>query len=165
MTTTLGNRPSNVPPPVSVPWRLRSTDVGGVAWPPAESFIQPGGGANAETPTFNRPERFCLKVGASFIVATSGQAWIRYDYKLSLLINYAAYGADLNGIPYFRKANSWIGNPDPWFGVSIEGLFYLEANTNYVVRLLTAYNNGACQTFQSGGYWNMWAYTLGEGAY
>jgi hypothetical protein len=162
MPTNLGARPSTSPLSTVVGVKKRGNVTGAtVAYPAADNFILPGDGSGATTGTFNRSERFWLCCGGDFISYTT-PGWVTYYYKLRLLVN-GSYANDLNGNQTFQKANVW-GGAD-WFGSSIEGRYYCEANTNYEVYLLSGGANAAGSYYQSSGHWNMWAYTVGEGVY
>jgi|tagenome__1003787_1003787.scaffolds.fasta_scaffold20384714_2 hypothetical protein len=163
MPTLLGARPAAVPLPTGVGYKKLSPGNGPVAWPPQDNWIAASDTVGGETTTFNRPERFWLKAGACIIARSTG-AWTRYDYKLRLVVN-GAYGNDLNGTNAFQKATSNENHTDGWWGHSIEGLYYCEANTNYVVYLLSDGGGAGCQYYQHQVHWHLWAYTIGEGVY
>lgn len=163
MTTRLAARASNVPLPFGLSSKIfGGGSVGTVAWPGAENWILPGTGPGAATATFNRPERFWLRAGACFIAYNATGTWVRYDYKLRLLVS-GAYGNDLNGINFFQKATP-NGGGTQWWGNSVEALFFCEANTDYQVYLLSAGGGAANNYYQAQVHWNLWAYTIGEGA-
>ena len=106
-----------------------------------------------------------MKAGASIIASpVNAGYWTAYVYKLRLLVN-GAYNNDLNGVQQFIKYNSVEAHPDSWWGTSIEGLYYCEANTNYEVYLLSGYAGGDTYYYRSSGHMNIWAYTIGEGVY
>ena len=91
--------------------------------------------------------------------------WTRYDVALYLLINGAAYGADLNGQTYMQNADSQSAAGGLWDGQSIETKFFCEASTTYHVRLLTQNSPANVYYYQHPIHINMWAYTVGEGVY
>src|SRR6188768_2648809 len=107
MAVALGNLPSNAPLPTGTVGRKIGAATGAVLWPQAENWILPGGGDNGRTRVFSSSRRFLLNVGASIITQSSDSSWVRRDYKLQLIVN-GAYGNDLNGINFFRKANTWL---------------------------------------------------------
>lgn len=164
MTTALAARSSNVPLPTGTVLKRRGVDSAAPAWPGPENFLYGGPSLNAETGVFRRPERFWLAAGASIIEsATSTAAWLRVDYELRLVVN-GAYGNDLNGINFFQKATAAYPTANSWQGVSIEGKFFCEANTDYNVYLLSKSNTANAAYYQAQVHWNMWGYTIGEGA-
>lgn len=169
MTTSLAARPSAQPLPMGTALARRAVSYGSVIFPGPENFLWGGPGSagqTGETGVFNRPERFWLHAGASFICYNAAaNTWTRYDYELRLVVN-GNYGNDLNGINFFQKANPvWGSAGDPWLGVSISGLFFCEANTNYTVYLLSKGSPANVYYYQSPNHYNIWAYTIGEGAY
>ena len=165
MATNLAIRPSNVPLPTGVNDRRRhASEVGAVAWPGAENWLLVAPGVGGEVGPFNRPERFWLKAGASIIAGVYAGGWTRYDYQLRLVVN-GSYGNDLNGINLFQKANSGEMHTNYWQGISIEGLWYCEANTNYIVYLLSKGYGTNTYYWQGFNHYNLWAYTIGEGVY
>lgn len=164
MTTALAQRATDAPLPTGISYhKIGGGSVGSVAWPPADNFLYPGTGPGGDTIAFNRPERFWLKAGAS-IIANGPAAWARYDYGLELVANGVYGGTDLNGIAFFQKANA-LGGGTTWWGASIESLWFCEANTNYVVDLVSKGNGAGCTYYQATVHWNLWAYTIGEGVY
>lgn len=169
MPSNLAARPSNLPLPMGTILAKKAVSYGGVVWPNAENYLWGGpgsGGQTGGTGTFRRPERFWLFAGAS-VIAMNGTAgtWTRHDYQLRLVVN-GAYANDLNGINFFLKAGVAQGvATDPWNGMSISGLFYCEANTDYEVYLLSKNNPTGISYWQSPNHYNLWAYTLGEGVY
>jgi hypothetical protein len=166
MPTNLGVRPNTAPLPTGTAVKKRGKTGAGVgsAYPAPDNFILPGDGSGALIGPFNRPERFWLHAGAS-IISYQPSGWIRYDYKLRLVTG-GGYNNDLNGSQTHQKANVWGGSAtDPWWGTSVEALFYCEANTDYTVYLLSASSSPNGVYYQSSGHWNMWGYTIGEGVY
>ena len=165
MAIALGVQPSNAPLPMGQSWPIRVANYGGIARPAAGNWMWQGPGTvnGMQVGPFQRPYRFCLKVGASYIAYMQG-AWERFDWWLRLVVN-GGYGNDLNGIGLVQKAMSSEGTShhDPWIGCSIEALFYCEANTAYHVQELTAGGTGIY--YQSDGHNNMWAHTVGEGMF
>ena len=167
MATNLAAQPSNAPLPTGITLSKRAADYGSVSWPGVDNYLWMGPGAGnvgGNTGIFNRPERFWLKAGASLITLPTGTGWIGYVYAMRLVVN-GGYNNDLNGIGIFTKYNSVETHSDSWWGSSIESLFYCEKNTNYEVYLLSRYGGGNVYYYQSNGHMNMWAYTIGEGAY
>lgn len=163
MPTNLGARPLHAPLPTGVPFRKPGAGSTGPAWPGAENFLYPGDGSGGDTRVFNRSERFWLRAGACTIVA--GPGWTRYDYQLRLVVN-GSYGNDLNGINFFQKANVAGGlGGNGWWGISIEGLFYCEKNTDYIVYFLSKGGGASCAYYQASVHYYLWAYTIGEGVY
>ena len=165
MATNLGVRPSNIPLPMGIAGRRIGASHQAPAWPGVDNFILPGDGAGGMHGPFNRPERFWLHCGATFICSCAYPGWISYYYKWQLVVN-GSYGPDLLGSDNrFQKVNSGEQHPDGWFGTSVEGLYYCEANTDYSVYLLSGGGGASCNYYQSEGHYNIWAYTVGEGAY
>ena len=164
MATNLSARASGAPLPTGLTAKKPGAGNTGVAWPAIDNWLLPGDGSGAELGPFNRPERFWLRAGASFIEHCAAAAWTRYDYKWRLVVN-GAYGNDLLGFNAVQKANSNSANPNPWWGISIEALWYCEANTNYIAYLLSAGNGASSSYYQYVGHYNIWAYTIGEGVY
>ena len=163
MTTSLAARAADAPLPVGVSYKKPGGGGQTVAWPPAENFIYPGTGVGGDTMAFNRPERFWLRAGA-ILSAVGPASWARYDYELRLVVN-GNYGNDLNGINFFQKANACGGGTQGW-GTSIESLWFCEANTSYIVYLLSKGGDGQGVTYYQSQYsWALWAYTIGEGVY
>jgi hypothetical protein len=125
-----------------------------------------GGSVNdGQIGPFNLPYRYWLCAGANWMAAVSAGAWTRYDVALYLLINGAAYGADLNGQTYMQNADSQTAAGGSWDGQSIETKFFCEANTTYHVRLLSQNSPASTSYYQHPVHMNMWAYTVGEGVY
>lgn len=168
MTTVLGARPTNAPLPFGNILAKRGADYGSVTWPSTDNYLWMGPGAgntSGSTGVFNRPERFWLKAGAAMIaLPIPASGWVAYVYALRLVAN-GNYANDLNGNGTFTKYNSVETHPDGWWGTSIESLWFCEANTNYEVYLLSRYGGGNTYYYQSNGHLNLWAYTIGEGAY
>ena len=170
MTTALGARPSATPLPTGTILSKRSSDAGSVVWPSTDNYLWMGpgaGGVSGSTGVFNRPERFWLKAGSSHIASpVTAAGWYAYVYALRLVVA-GNYGNDLNGYGTHTKYNSCDGpgGGNNWWGASIEALFYCEANTDYQVYLLSRYAGGNVYYYQSNVHMNLWAYTIGEGAY
>lgn len=163
MPSNLSARSSALPLPHGLSYRKwGGGSVGSVAWPPAENFLYPGTGPGGDTMVFNRPERFWLRAGG-FCICNGPAAWTRYDYELRLVTG-GGYNNDLNGINFFQKANA-TGGGTTWWGTAIEGLWFCEANTDYMVYFLSKGGGGSCTYYQSQGHWGLWAYTIGEGVY
>lgn len=164
MATALAARRADAPLPTGACYKkIGGGSVGTVAWPPTDNFIYPGTGVGGDTIAFNRPERFWLKSGACCI-CNGPAAWTRYDYGMELVVNGVYGGADLNGISFVQKANA-CGGGTTWWGFSIEALWYCEANTNYTVDFVSKGNGSGATYYQATVHWNLWAYTIGEGAY
>jgi len=165
MASNLGNRSSNSPLPMGQCIRKLGNNPGAApAWPPPENWIDPGDGTGGAIGLFNRPERFWLHAGGNCIARTDG-GWIRYDYQLRLVVN-GSYGNDLNGINFYQKANSLEDHAgNGWWGTSIEGMFYCEANTDYTVHFLSKSSTVSSYYYQHQVHYNMWGYTIGEGVY
>lgn len=159
MTTALGARLSNMPLPTGVTLRKKAPSVGSAVWPGTDNFLLVD--ADGSTGVFRRPERFWLKAGASIICTPTAATWTAYVYALRLVVN-GSYANDLNGNQIFTRYNS-VQND--WWGTSIESLFYCEANTDYMVYLLSRYGGGNTYYYRSPEHMNLWAYTIGEGVY
>lgn len=165
MTTALGSRPSATPLPTGITANKRGADVGGITWPATDNFLIVD--TDGSTGVFRRTERFWLRVGASLIASpVTAAGWYAYVYALRLVVN-GSYGNDLNGYGTHTKYNSCDGpgGGNNWWGSSISALFYCEANTDYMVYLLSRYAGGNVYYYRSNGHINMWAYTIGEGVY
>lgn len=165
MPSNLSTRSLDSPLPNGIAYRKFGSAGGAqVVWPGGDAFIYPGTGAGGDTIAFNRPERFWLRAGAGFIAYTPGGAWSRYDYALELVARGVYGGADLNAIAFWQKANG-NGGGTSWWGTTIESLWFCEANTNYVVDLVSKGNGPSNNYYQQQVHWNLWAYTIGEGVY
>lgn len=167
MTTNLADRSLDLPLPTGLSYRkFGGGSAGSVAWPPAENFLYPGTGPGGDTMFFRRPERFWLRAGGNCIAYSTSGSWNRYDYELRLCVSTGSnYANDLNGINFFQKAQAFGGGTD-WWGTSIEGLWFCEANTDYAVYFLSKGGNASGNYYyQAQGHYNLWAYTIGEGVY
>jgi hypothetical protein len=164
MATNLGVRPSNAPLPHGYGFWKPGGGNAAPAWPPAQNFLYPGDGTGGDTQVFNRPERFWLHAGANVMNGSNVGGWTRYDYGLKLVVN-GAYGNDLNGVGFTQKAHSNESHGGTWLMTSIEALFYCEANTNYIVYLVSLGGGGNMLYYQYFTHYNLWAYTIGEGVY
>jgi hypothetical protein len=167
MPTTLGARSGGAPLPTGVITNLLPANVGSATWPATDNWLLPGTGGGGRTGVFRRSERFWLRAGASIITqpVTAAQ-WVAYVYAMRLVVN-GSYGNDLNGNGTFTKYNSCDGpaGGNNWWGSSIAALFFCEANTDYEIYLLSRYAGGNTYYWQGAPHYNMWAYTIGEGAY
>jgi hypothetical protein len=167
MATALGARPMNIPIPTGAAMKVPVAEVGNVIYPATDNWLLPGTGGGARTGVYRRTERFWLRAGASTIaLPTAGGAWTAYVYAMRLVVN-GSYGNDLNGYGIHTKYNSVDGpaGGNNYWGTSISCLFYCEANTDYEVYLLSRYGGGNVYYYQANSHYNMWAYTIGEGAY
>ena len=160
----MGVRPNTAPLPTGASVKKRGrTDTGAnVAYPGNDNYLLPGDGSGAAIGPFNRPERFWLHAGGYAILY--GPSWTSTYYKLRLVVN-GAYNNDLNGLQISEKCTPMGGASDAWFGVSIEMLYYCEANTDYQVYLLAGGGGAGGVHYQWHAHWNMWGYTIGEGVY
>lgn len=168
MATNLGARASNARLPLGYPSRSFANYDGQTNWPPNNAGMTLDAFGKCATQTFNRPERFVLKVGATTICrVAAGQGFARYDMKLQLAVG-SNYVNDLNGYCVFQKANWVVGTIDNnWKGTTIEGIWLCEANTPYYVNFLSGWDvaPGYVYYYRHPFYMNLWAYTFGEGAY
>lgn len=159
----LGARSTASPLPAGRPTRHAVASGGTTGFPAAENWIASSGGISQLGP-FNLPYRFWLNAIANGIYWDT-VSWIRYDVQIALVQGGVGYVPDLNGQTYHQNADS-SEQTAQWNGQSIQATFYLEANIDWYVRLLS--KNTPSQVvyyFQSPQHMNFFAYTVGEGVY
>lgn len=159
----LGARASNFPHPAGRPNRHAMGTAGTTGWPADGNWLASSGGQSQLGP-FNLPYRFWLRAIAN-LICWDTTSWVRYDAQIILLQGGVGYVADLLGQTFHQNADSTEATSQ-WNGMSIEATYYLEANIDWYVRLLS--KNTPAQVvyyYQHPVHMKFYAYTVGEGVY